>query len=116
MSELFMIGADFEKIQFVLFGLNLVEPMAFITDTILAIISIYLAISVGRFKSNHPFYTYWRWFFIVFGYGAFVGGLGHVLLNQWGVAGKFPSWICGPLSVYCLEQGMIAIHPNEKKL
>jgi hypothetical protein len=111
-----MIGADFDKIQFVLFGLNLVEPMAFITDTLMASLSIYLAISVGRFKSNHPFYTYWRWFFIIFGYGAFVGGLGHVFLNYWGVVGKFPSWICGPISIYCLEQGMIAIHPNEKKL
>ena len=110
-----MIGADFEKIEFVLFGLKLLEPMAFVTDTILAIVSIYFAYKVGTFNSNHPFYTYWRWFYIIFGLGAFAGGLGHLMLNYWGVAGKFPSWICGPISVYCLEQGMISIFPDERK-
>lgn len=110
-----MIGADFEKIHFVLFGLNLVEPMAFITDLILGSISIYFAFKVRQIQSNLPFYTYWRCFFIVFGYGAILGGIGHTFFNQLGVAGKFPSWICGPLTVYCVEQAMISIHPIEKR-
>ncbi|MBK6526112.1 MAG: hypothetical protein IPG07_11540 [Crocinitomicaceae bacterium] len=44
-----------------------------------------------------------------------MGGIGHTFFNQLGVAGKFPSWICGPLTVYCLEQAMISIHPIEKR-
>ncbi|MBK6950725.1 MAG: hypothetical protein IPH24_01425 [Crocinitomicaceae bacterium] len=110
-----MIGADFEKIHFVLFGLNLVEPMAFITDLIMGSLSIYFAFKVRQIESNLAFYTYWRLFFVIFGYGAILGGIGHTFFNQLGVAGKFPSWICGPLTVYCLEQAMISIHPIEKR-
>lgn len=110
-----MIGEDFEKIHFVLFGLNLVEPMAFITDLIMGSISVYFAFKVRQIESNLAFYTYWRLFFVIFGYGAILGGIGHTFFNQLGVAGKFPSWICGPLSVYCLEQAMISIHPIEKR-
>ena len=111
-----MIGTDFEKIQFVLFGLNLVEPMAIILDTLLAVVSIYLGYKIGLIKSNHPFYTYWKWFFLIFGIASFFGGLGHTFLNYWGMGGKFPAWICGPFAIYCLEQGMIAAEPNEKRL
>jgi len=111
-----MIGADFEKIHFVLFGLDLVEPMALILDTLLGGLSIYFGVKIGLIKSNLPYYTYWKWFFLIFGIGAFTGGLGHTFINYWGMGGKFPSWICGPISVYCLEQAMISIHPDEKKL
>jgi len=111
-----MIGADFEKIQFVLFGLNLVEPMAIILDTILGVFSIYLGIKVGQIKSKHPFYTYWKWFFLIFGFASIAGGLGHTFLNYWGMGGKFPAWICGPFAIYCLEQAMISVEPNEKRL
>ena len=111
-----MIGADYEKIHFVLFGLNLVEPMAIITDTILGVLGVWFAISISKIKIDIPFRTYWIWFFIVFGVGAFVGGLGHTFFEYWGIPGKFPSWLAGPLSIFLLEQGMIAAHPDEKKL
>ncbi len=110
-----MIGADFEKIHFVLFDLDLVEPMAFVTDTLLGGLSVGLGLALTKIKNDHPFRSYWIWFYLVFGIGAFVGGLGHVFFEYWGVAGKFPSWILGPLSIYLLEQGMIAAHPNEEK-
>lgn len=89
--------------------------MAFITDLIMGSLSIYFAFKVRQIDSNLAFYTYWRLFFVIFGYGAILGGIGHTFFNQFGVAGKFPSWICGPLSVYCLEQAMISIHPVEKR-
>lgn len=111
-----MIGADFEKIHFVLFGLDLVEPMAFITDTILGVLSVALGLSLSKIKIDIPFRTYWIWFFIVFGVGAFLGGLGHTFYLYWGVPGKFPSWLAGPLSIYLLEQGMIAAHPDDEKM
>ena len=37
-----MIGADYPKIEFQLFGLELVEPMAIITDTLLGGLSLFL--------------------------------------------------------------------------
>ncbi|MCB9222565.1 MAG: hypothetical protein R2780_13085 [Crocinitomicaceae bacterium] len=109
-----MIGADFEKIHFVLFGLDLVEPMALITDLIMGSISVYFGIKVGKIKSEHPFYQYWKWFFLIFGIGSIIGGFGHVMYNYWGVPGKFLSWLSGPVSVYCLEQGMISLYPDRK--
>lgn len=109
-----MIGADFEKIQFVLFGLDLVEPMAFVTDVIMGSISIYFGVKVSRMNTAHPFYQYWMWFFLIFGIGSIAGGFGHVLYNYWGTPGKLLSWLSGPLAVYCLEQGMISVYPNHK--
>ena len=111
-----MIGADFEKIQFVLFGLNLMEPMAFITDLIMGAVSLVLGIKVSKIQSNQAFYTYWKSFFYLFALGALAGGVGHTFYNYLGIPGKFLSWICGPLSVYMLEQAMISVNPKEKKL
>ena len=109
-----MIGADFEKIHFVLFGLNLVEPMAFITDVIMGSISIFFGIKVSKMHAVHPFYQYWKGFFLIFGVGSILGGFGHLMYNYWGIPGKLLSWLSGPLSVYCLEQAMISIFPDRK--
>lgn len=111
-----MIGADFEKIQFQLFGWELVEPMALITDTILGVLSVWLGIMLIKLKKDHPFRTYWIWFFLLFGVGAFVGGLGHIFFNYWGVHGKLPSWLSAPAAIFCLEQGMIAANPRLKRI
>lgn len=110
-----LIFADFDKIHFSLFGLDLVEPMALVTDSILGITSVVFGILVMRkMKTEHPFYSYWMWFFFVFGVGAFYGGLSHIFFNYWGVVGKFGTWIAGPISIYCIEQAMISAHPNSK--
>ncbi len=111
-----MIFQDFDKIHFHMFGMELVEPMAIIMDTLLGLLSLYFAYRVSKIKSELPFYSYWKYFFLIFGVGAILGGLGHTFYIQWGVAGKFPSWICGPLSVYAFEQAMISIHPNSKRV
>jgi hypothetical protein len=111
-----MILQDFPKIQFEMFGLHLVEPMSFITDTILSIISLIIFYKINKIKINHPFYTYWKYFYLIFGVGSFAGGLGHLFYNYWGISGKMFSWICGLLSVYCIEQAMISIHWKEKTL
>ncbi|UKN02463.1 hypothetical protein K6119_02870 [Paracrocinitomix mangrovi] len=109
-----MIGADFEKIHFELFGLDLVEPMALVTDTVMGALSIYFAYRLKKLNGDHPFYQYWIWFYLIFGFGSLLGGIGHVMYNYWGFVGKIPSWISGPTSVYFLEQAMISVHPNRK--
>lgn len=111
-----MIGADFEKIHFELLGLNLVEPMAFVTNVIIALVAFVILFKVSRIKSNLAFYTYWKWFFGLLGFGAIGGAVGHTFYYYFGVAGKFPTWLVGPVAVYCLEQAMISIHPNEVKM
>lgn len=109
-----MIGADFEKIEFVLFGLNLVEPMGIITDFIMGGLSVYFGMRIRKLGNNHPFYQYWFGFFFVFGIGAILGGLGHGFFKYWDWPGKLPTWTCGIISVYFLEQAMISIHPVKK--
>ncbi len=114
-----MIGTDFQKIEFQLFNLDLLEPMAFITDTILGGLAIFFAYKVSKIKSNPKgtklfFYKYWKLFFLVFGIGAFVGGVGHTFYNQLGIPGKIPSWLCGPASIFFLEYAMISIYWDKK--
>lgn len=110
-----MIGYDFPKIEFELFGLELLEPMAIITDTLLGGLSLVFAyIMAKKISSNLPFYKNWMIFFIIFGVGAILGGIGHTFYNQLGIPGKIPSWLAGPLSIFFLEKAMISLHWNEK--
>lgn len=63
------IGQDFDKLQFDLFGLHLVEPNTFVGDTIIFFFAMYFAYQMNKFSGNYTFFTYWKWFFIVFGIG-----------------------------------------------
>jgi len=108
-----MIGVDFPKIEFELFGMQLLEPMALITDSILGVLGVFLAYKISKIKSPLLFYKYWKLFFLLFGIGAFVGGLGHAFYNQWSFYGKIPSWLFGPISIYFAEKAMISSHWDE---
>lgn len=107
-----LIGKDFEKIEFELFGMDLLEPNAFIGDTLIFILSIYFAIKTKEQLSKGPFFRYWYWFYIVFGAGFFFGGIGHTFYNYLGLPGKYPSWYLGIISVAFIELAMASIHPN----
>ncbi|MFK8039498.1 MAG: hypothetical protein AB8B74_14490 [Crocinitomicaceae bacterium] len=109
-----MIGLDFPKIEFQMFGLDLLEPMAIITDTIMGGLSVYFGAKILQIKKTIPFYYYWALFFLIFGIGSILGGIGHTFYNQLGLFGKMPSWLCGPISVYFAERAMISLHWNEK--
>ena len=114
-----MIGLDFPKIEFELFGLELLEPMAIITDTIMGGLSVYFGFKILALRKTLPFYKYWVLFFIIFGVGSILGGIGHTFYNQLGIFGKIPSWVCGPISVYFAEKAMISLHwkgETKKKL
>ena len=110
-----MIGMDFPKIEFQFLGLDLVEPMAIITDTLLGGLSLFFAYKMSRnINSELPFYKNWKLFFIIFGLGAFLGGIGHTFYNQLGIVGKIPSWLSGPASIFFLEKAMISIYWDKK--
>ena len=63
--------------------------------------------------SGLPFYRNWYLFFLIFGWGAFLGGIGHTFYNQLGILGKIPSWLAGPSSIFFLERAMISLHWNK---
>ena len=92
-----LIGKDFDKIEFQAFGLDLLEPMAFITDSLLGILGFYLA-----------------WFFIIIGVSTTTGGLAHLFYHYFGIYGKIPSWIFAPISMYFLERATTSVFPNPK--
>ena len=110
-----MIGVDFPKIEFEIFGMQLLEPMALVTDSIMGFLSIYFAYKISKIKSDLPFYNYWKLFFLVFGIGSLLGGFGHTFYNQLSFYGKIPSWLFGPISIYLAEKAMILSHWDKSK-
>lgn len=110
-----IIGTDFEKIEFEVWGLNLLEPNALIGDTFIALLSFYLGYRTYRHFPKNKFFKLWTLFFVLFGFGFFIGGLGHTLYNYWGVAGKYFSWFCSILSLYFLETALTSIDPKKKR-
>jgi hypothetical protein len=106
-----IIGTDFPKIEFSLFGLDLVEPNAFIGDTLILAVALLFAYKTHKISVDQSFYKYWKWFFIVFGVSFFAGGLAHVFFNYWGVPGKHFSWYSGIFAVCLIEMAMISVFP-----
>ena len=51
-----IIGADFPKIEFSLFGLDLVEPNAFIGDTLILAVALLFAYKTHKISGDQPFY------------------------------------------------------------
>lgn len=102
-----LIGEDFTKIALDFNGFTLLEPNALITDFIMGSFSIYFAIQLKKIKAQHSFLKYWYYFFLIFGIGAFCGGLAHSLFEYTGPQGKFPTWISAILCAYFIEKAMI---------
>lgn len=110
-----MILLAIEKIQFAIFGLELLEPNTFITDTLLGLLCIYYGIKISKLPTTHTFYSNWKVFLILFGIATVLGGIGHTFYNYLGIAGKIPTWVFSVIAVYFVELSMITIHPDESK-
>lgn len=113
-----LIGEDFPKIKFDFIGLNLVEPNAFIGDSLILAVALYYYFKLKGITNQSEFTLNWRRFYLVFGVSFFLGGLGHLCYNYSGLPGKYPSWYTGMLAGYFLEMAMISLYPemNLKRL
>ncbi len=109
-----LIGEDYPKIEFHWLGLELLEPMAFITDSILGILSFVIAWRVHRLNNPHPLVQNWKWFFFVMGFATTTGGLAHLMYNYWGIWAKFPSWVIAPIALLFLERATLSVYPHQK--
>jgi hypothetical protein len=107
-----LIGKDFDKIDWNFFGWNLLDPNAFIGDLIILTIALYFAYKTHKTQHNTTFFIYWKWFFIVFGIGFFMGGIGHLMYNYLGLPGKYFSWYSGIVASFLVEKAMISIFPK----
>lgn len=105
-----------EKIEFTLFGLQLLEPNTFITDSLLGILSLFLALKVYRIPSENMFFRYWKIFLLMFGLSTIFGGIGHLLFSYLGLPGKIPTWLFGVAAVYYIELAMISVHPQKRMI
>jgi Family of unknown function (DUF6962) len=110
-----LIGKDYDKIEFNAFGLDLVEPNAFYGDTIICTIALIIAFKIKKHFPKTPFFVNWRRFFIIFGVGFFMGGIGHTFFNYLGVPGKYPAWYVGIFAAFFIERAMISLYPVEEK-
>lgn len=110
-----LIGEDYLKIEFELFGLDLVEPNAFIGDFVIFGVAIYYYLRIKKDPRLTSFLKNWKLFYLWFGISFLCGGFGHLLFNYTGVLGKAPSWFLGMLAPYFIEQAMLSIYPNENK-
>lgn len=108
-----LIGEEFQKIEFQLFGLDLLEPNAFIGDVFIFILAFYFAYKLKGFVQT-PFVKNWYRFFILFGLGFFIGGLGHLFYNYLGIPGKWFGWFAGIVYVFYIEQAIIPFIEKEK--
>ena len=107
-----LIGKDFDKIETNIFGFKFLEINALYGDTLIFIVALIFAYKVSKLGQKSHFFKYWKWFFIVFGIGFFMGGLGHSFFNYWGVPGKYASWLIGIVAVLFIELAMISIFPT----
>ena len=110
------IGEDFEKMEFSWFGLDLLEPNALITDTLITVFAfIFATLVVRNLPTNQPFYRYWKWLFILQGTSFFFGGLGHVFYNYTGVWGKFVPLATAVLFIMTVEHAMLTLLPEKQQ-
>jgi len=103
-----IIGQDFPKLEWSFMDYIILEPNALVTDTMMALVSLYLANLLYKKRLNTTFSNRWLYFFIVFGISSFLGGLGHALFYYFGAMGKMPNWITGIVAIFLIEIAMIS--------
>ncbi len=99
-------GIPLERLPFEMFGLCLQEPMALITNWLIALTAFLL---YSRIKTpQNLFQKHWKLFYLTFGISTFFGGLGHLFFYYFEVYGKFPCWFFGILASYHAGKAMIS--------
>lgn len=101
------VNMGMEIIEFSWLGLNLQEPMALITNWILASFSFYAFWQLKKGVSR--FQDLWKMFYLVLGTSMIVGGLGHLFFQYTGIPGKYPSWTLGTLAAVYASFAMISL-------
>jgi len=112
-----LIGLDFPKISFEVFGFHFLEPNGFIGNVLLCILALYYYNELNeKFpKTNDLFIKNWRSFYLTFSICFLLGGFGHLLFNYTGVIGKAVSWYLSILSVYFIERATFSLYNSTKQ-
>ncbi|MDB9806039.1 MAG: hypothetical protein QNL60_03480 [Flavobacteriales bacterium] len=110
------MNSGFEIIEFSWQGMTLQEPMALLTNWMIAAFSFYAYAQLK--KGVSLFQDLWKSFYMVLGIGMIFGGLGHLFFQYFSFYGKFPSWTLGVLAGILASFAMIETVDKEasKKL
>lgn len=108
-----MIGKDFDPINFTLFGLNLTDPMDFVYDIILGVLSLFFAYKAYKLRCKGDFVVAWQRFFLFFGLATFLSAFAHLFYNYFYYYGKIAGWLLIPFSIFWIEKAMINAHWNK---
>src|SRR5690554_7028356 len=100
-----------EKLPFNLFGLCLQEPMALVTNMMIAITCFVIYFRFNPVENS--FQKHWKMFYLLFGLSTFFSGFGHMFFNYTGVYGKFPTWTLGLFSAFHAGKAMISLRSEE---
>ncbi|MFY0688672.1 MAG: hypothetical protein JXQ90_15975 [Cyclobacteriaceae bacterium] len=102
------------KIEFELFGLHLMEPMAFILNIALTATNIHHFLQLRKLPQT-DLVKYWNLFFLFFGIGTFCAAFGHTFYYYWGITGKMPTWTTGFFAISAAEWAMISLQPSTRR-
>lgn len=99
------MNPGFEVIKFNIGGLNLQEPMALVTNWMIASFCIYALVRT-KWNSTYSVNSF-RYFYIFLFISTILGGLGHLFMQYLGIFGKYPSWFFAVLAGYCIGRGIL---------
>lgn len=100
-----------EIIHFSFQGLELQEPMAAITNWMIASFCFYAFLKLKN--RNFEEVNYWKYFFITFSFSTLFAGFGHLFFQYLSIPGKFPNWITGIVSGYFASNAMLVKMKNQ---
>ena len=95
-----------EKIEFEMWGLQLLEPMALILNLVMSFQS-FLYYQKIRASFASPFSAYFSKFFLFISISTFFAAWSHLFYNYLGLAGKIPGWATSIISISMLEYAMV---------
>ena len=107
-----VIGKDYDKIEFTFMDLNLVEPNTFISDMFVAFTAFYLFTRMRKIDDGTPFFSFWKWAFLLYSISFFLGGFSHLLFNYTGSFGRIMPFFLGIGISYMIENAMVSLHPK----
>lgn len=111
-----LIGANYPKIELDVFGLTILEPMAIVTNFIMAGCSWWIFNQLRKNQTPSLFEYRWNLFFLFYGIAGFTSAFSHGLFLYWGWPSKIPAWGFGVIAVFIVEQAMITqFQPSAKK-
>ena len=91
-----------------IWNLQVDEPITTLTDLLLATVSFYAFIRIGRQGERGRFRGYIRFYFLCLGLGALTGGLlGHAFLYRIAPGWKLISWVLAILSVSLMVHAIV---------